>query len=256
MDVLSEVTPVPRSTGDHAAAAVHKHMRDLILRGKLAPGTVLSQVDLAPRLGVSRTPLREALRQLQEEGLVKAEPQRRTRVVSFDPEELDSAYAQRIALEAIGVRLTVPNLTGADLENINAKLREVEKCADRDDLEGWQVAHRAFHIALVGAAGPELLRAITVQIDRGELYRGLYQASTPRSWTIGNAEHHAILEQFAERDAEAASRALASHLARTALALMAELAPDHEPRGVRAALAIVQANAPRGARRRREAVPR
>lgn len=236
---------MPRGPGDHAAAAVHKHLRELILRGKLKPGTILNQVDLAPRLGVSRTPLREAIRQLQEEGLVKAAPQRRARVVAFDPEELDSTYAHRIALEAIGVRLTVPTLTEADLGRIDAKLRTVETCADNDDLEGWLLAHREFHLALVGASGPELLRAITGPMDRGELYRGLYQASTPRSWTIGRAEHRALFELFSDRNVELASQELGSHLARTALSLLAHLAPDYDPRAIRAALTLVHARAPR-----------
>src|SRR3954454_6585784 len=61
------ILPVPRRPNDHAAVAVHEHLRALILNGTLPPGAVLNQVELAPQLGVSRTPIREAIRMLQEE---------------------------------------------------------------------------------------------------------------------------------------------------------------------------------------------
>src|SRR5882762_1619922 len=102
VDPLKGVSPVPREPNDHAASAVHHHLRSLILNGTLTPGSTLNQVELAPRLGVSRTPLREAIRMLQEEGLVEAEPQKRARIVGFDPADLEAAYVQRILLESLG----------------------------------------------------------------------------------------------------------------------------------------------------------
>src|SRR6202162_6569657 len=80
---------------------VHTYLRECILDGTLSPGTKLSQVSLAAQLGISRTPLREVLRMLQEEGLVEIEPNQRTRVAGLDPEELDAVYASRILLENV-----------------------------------------------------------------------------------------------------------------------------------------------------------
>src|SRR5690348_2858352 len=82
---------------------LHAYLRECILDGTLTPGTKLSQVTLAEQLGVSRTPLREVLRMLQEEGLVEIEPNQRTRVATLDPQELDDVYAARIMVETLAL---------------------------------------------------------------------------------------------------------------------------------------------------------
>ena len=72
---------------------IHAYLRELIASGVLPPGTELKQTELARAFAVSRTPLREAFRMLQEEGLISAEPNQRSRVLGFDPEELELLYA-------------------------------------------------------------------------------------------------------------------------------------------------------------------
>src|SRR5260370_40924639 len=79
---------------------VHAYLRECILDGTLTPGTKLSQVSLAEQLGISRTPLREGLRMLQEEGLVAIEPNQRTRISGLAPQELDAPNAHCIRLAA------------------------------------------------------------------------------------------------------------------------------------------------------------
>src|SRR6202050_5577864 len=86
---------------------VHAYLRECILDGTLSPGTKLSQVALAQQLGISRTPLREVLRMLQEEGLVEIEPNQRTRVAGLDPAELYDTYACRILMETLALSMTV-----------------------------------------------------------------------------------------------------------------------------------------------------
>ena len=97
-------------------AHVHEHLRQRILDGTIPPGTVLSQVQLAQQLGVSRTPLREALRLLQEERLVLAEHNHRVRVADINLEELEALYASRIMLESLALALTVPRLSQGELD--------------------------------------------------------------------------------------------------------------------------------------------
>ena len=87
---------------------VYERIRTAILDGDLAPGAVMSQVALAEELGISRTPLREALRMLQGERLVEAEPNRRVRVAPMSPADLEELYVVRITLEAEALRLSVP----------------------------------------------------------------------------------------------------------------------------------------------------
>src|SRR6204780_5093373 len=90
-----------------AIPALHAYLRECVLDGTLTPGTKLSQVALADQLGVSRTPLREVLRMLQEEGLVEIEPNQRTRVAGLDPQELDDIYASRILLGTLALSMTI-----------------------------------------------------------------------------------------------------------------------------------------------------
>lgn len=238
--VGTAIGPVPRRPNDHAAIAVHEHLRELILNGTLPPGAFLNQVELAPQLGVSRTPIREAIRMLQEEGLVEAEPQKRARVVGFDPGHLEAVYVQRIMLESLVAKLTAPRSSEADVERLEQLLLEMRELAAAEDLDGWQERHREFHAGLIeGVIGPNLERALKAQMERSERYRFLYQVA--RSWAAGNAEHETIVACYRERDGSAAARALTAHLARTALTLIAQLAPAYDPTALRAAVAASEA---------------
>src|SRR4249919_562785 len=105
---------------------VHDRLRESILRGEFDPRVPLSQVQLAARLGVSRTPLREALRMLQREGLIDSEPNRRVRVTELSVADLEQLYAGRVMIEALAVRLTVPRYTTEDVAELRAALREMK----------------------------------------------------------------------------------------------------------------------------------
>ena len=94
-------SPLAKSDGRRTVLEVHDLLRRLILGGRLAPGVVLSQVELARRLGVSRTPVREALRLLQQAGMVSAEPNLRCRVLGFDPDDIEALYMKRILMESL-----------------------------------------------------------------------------------------------------------------------------------------------------------
>src|SRR5438034_4316596 len=114
---------VPSSPGDGghdggpaqelSTEVVHDRLRRAILRGEFDPRVPISQVQLAARLGVSRTPLREALRMLQREGLIDSEPNRRVRVAELSVVDLEQLYAARIVIEALATRIAVPTLAEA-----------------------------------------------------------------------------------------------------------------------------------------------
>ena len=92
-----------RLNGTTTAGSLHEHLRRLILDGAIPNGASISQVELAERLGVSRTPLREAMRMLQAEGMVHAEHNRRAHVTALDVGDIDTVYGCRVLLEATGV---------------------------------------------------------------------------------------------------------------------------------------------------------
>jgi DNA-binding GntR family transcriptional regulator len=215
---------------------VHEQVRDAILHGELPPGSYMSQVQLARKLGSGRGPLREALRMLQREGLIEAEANRRVRVAEFSVEDLEQLYAMRITNEALGIRLTIPQMDAGDDRFLDESLRQMDRHANAREIEIWEKHHRAFHQRLVSHAGQRLRRTLAELSDHSERYRRLYIEAEPRAWSMAASEHESIVEACRLRDpAEAASR-LARHLARTALTVLMIVVPEHEPATVRAAL--------------------
>lgn len=233
-------------SGDgRAAANLRLHLRELILGGSLRPGSIISQVELARALGVSRTPLREALRMLQEEGLIEAEPNRRARVTRFDPGDLDTVYGCRVMLESLGCVLTVRSFSDEEVQRLKGALDAMVEHAEKNDVERWQAAHREFHQILVGRASDQFGRTIAAYQDRAERYWVMFiRANGSSGLGMRAAEHRAIFEAAARRDGTGTAALLASHLSRTALTLMAELAPEHEPLTVRTALQFVRGVSP------------
>lgn len=148
-----QLTPVdlsgdPSSNGT-GADLVYGRLREAILHGRLAPGLAVSQVQLARELGVSRTPLREAVRMLQREGLVTAEANRMVRVAQFSIQDVEELYAVRIANEALGIRLTVPVMSADDHASLKQALSQMSQFAAHGDVDAWEQHHRAFHTQLV-----------------------------------------------------------------------------------------------------------
>jgi DNA-binding GntR family transcriptional regulator len=224
-----------RSAGRDNIAAIHDALREAILGGDLCAGAVLSQVSIAGDFGVSRGPVREALRLLQREGLVDAELNRRVRVAEFSVSDLEELYAMRVVNEALAVRATVPRLTSQQLEELHRCLEEMDATAGVD-VHAWEQPHRRFHRGLVAHAGPRLVRLVEQLSDHAERYRRAYISGDPRAWSVGAAEHREIYEAVKRGDANAASVATVQHLARTALTVLANLAPEHDPTLVRGAM--------------------
>ena len=219
---------------------VYVRLREMLLNGEIAPGMTLSQVKLAQELGVSTTPLREAMRLLQAEGLLVAEHNRRSRVAPLDPADIDAVYGSRIVLEALAIRLTVPGMLEADLQALGDGLHAMAQAASRRDIREWEPAHRDFHRRLTGGADASLTRIIEPVVDRTERYRRSTLFGSPaRAWEIGNDEHAAIVHACEAGDPGVAAARLARHLARSALTVLAKISPENEPVAIRAALHMV-----------------
>lgn len=216
---------------------VYTSLRESILNGTLPPGETLSQVQLASKLGVSRGPLREAVRMLQREGLVEAELNRRGRVSSFSIDDLEQLYAMRIVHESLAIRINVPRFGKRDVDGLRSRLRRMESLAAHD-LRQWQAVDREFHFALVAHSGDRLMRTIRELYDHADRYRGLYIKGVPRALSIAAEEHKAIVDACVEGDAALAAAHLARHLARTALTVLTHHAPEHDPTTVRAAIRL------------------
>jgi DNA-binding GntR family transcriptional regulator len=224
---------------------LHAYLRECILDGRLTPGTKLSQAGLAAQLGVSRTPLREVLRMLQEEGFVDFEPNQRMRVAGLDPAELDSDYASRILLETLALSMTAASFGRDQQREAKRLLATMRQAARREDFPAWFAAHARYHQLVTAGAGDSLLRQIRSFADRSVRYIRIYQVAQPRGWqAVGEAEHAGILDALAEGDVPAALARLARHLARTGLHVLADCAPEYVPAAVPRAVSLVGADRP------------
>ena len=223
--------------GRRVVVDLHDILRGLILSGKLRPDTVLSQVELARVMKVSRTPVREALRMLQEGGLVSAEPNMRCRVLGFDPFDIEALYMKRIPLEAMGVAITAGGITAPARARLLDVVETMESEQAHASFETWVSLHRSFHRQIVGGAGPQFAAALQALVLRSERYQSAYKGEhLPGWWLRGEVEHREIYSAIADRDGSRASDLAARHLARTALELLAALAPEHDTSSLRQSL--------------------
>jgi len=224
---------------------VHAYLRECILDGTLRPGTKLSQVSLAAQLGISRTPLREVLRMLQEEGLVEIEPNQRTRVAGLDPQELDDVYASRILLETLALSMTIGHFGVASRKEAKRLLTAMRRAARSGDFGAWFAAHADYHRLVTAGAGEALQRQLRAFADRTTRYIRIYQLSDPGSWqAAGDVEHAQILESLIAGDERGALTGMAHHLERTALRVLTDCAPEFVPVAVPHAVALIDPQQP------------
>jgi DNA-binding GntR family transcriptional regulator len=242
---VPDIRKVDLPEARQAIPHVHAYLRECILNGTLPPGTKLSQVGLAAQLGISRTPLREVLRMLQEEGLVEIEPNQRTRVAGLDPQELDDVYASRILLETLALSMTVGHFGTRSRAEAKRMLAAMRRAARTGDFAAWFAAHAGYHRICTAAAGEAMQRQLRAFADRTTRYIRIYQLSEPNNWQeAGDAEHAAILDALIRGDEQRALTEMAHHLARTALRVLADCAPDFEPVAVPHAVALIDREPP------------
>lgn len=239
---VSELAPLEVTTHRRLVLEVHDHVRMLIVTQALPPGTVIRQAELARNLGVSRTPMREAFRMLQEEGLISYEPNQRPVVVGIDIADLDSAYAARVLLESLAVKVTVPVLGPEGVAALEAAYATMYKRRwEHQESEEWRAAHNAFHAALRSGAGAQLRSQVAAMAERTTHYLRLAQFTHVSMWSEGQVGHDAVLAEVRRGDAAAAARAMALHLATTARRVQHEVNPGLRLAAVLAALEMIGA---------------
>lgn len=218
---------------------VHAHLRQLIMDGALSPGTVLKQAELARRFGISRTPMREAFRRLQEEDLIAADPNQRAVVRGMDGEELDQLYSTRIALESLGARITTGRLDEQEIEEAEQCLRDMDVPVGPENQAAWMARHRRFHELCVARAGHPMLKVIQSYAERSERYVRLYWMWHPQAHLHARTEHLAILGAVQGRDPARAGALMAEHLSHTALTVLNDVSVDVPGNAIQEALRMV-----------------
>lgn len=216
----------PKTRDGQSVAAVYDGLRTAILRSELEPGASVSQAQLARTFGTGRTPLREALRMLQREGLVIAAPNQRVRIATLTAEDFEEIAIARLALEAVAIRITVPTLTATNFAALDGYMAQMEYYQKVSDLRGLREPHRAFHHTFVAAAGPRVSAEIGELTDHVERYRLRFGAFA--GWDDRRTEHQAILDAAADADADLAAHRLVEHYARTIPLVFVALDPGHD----------------------------
>lgn len=210
-----------------AQQLAYEVVRRAILRGQLAPGTRLAQGELAARLSLSTTPVREALRRLASEGLVRIDAHRGAIVRGVDKDELREIYEIRLLLEPLAIRKAVLRLTEPELDRAEQLWRVMD---DPSDMGDWAEANRAFHaVFAAAAASPTLIRITGALRDSASHYVHWLGVADPELPLRANQEHRRLLDACRDRDADRAAEVEEEHLTSTFEAMMAHLPEPGAP---------------------------
>lgn len=209
---------VPPPTAQEAVLA---ELRRMLSEGELRPGVSIRQETLAAELGVSRHPVREALKVLEGEGQIRYEPRRGYSVVELSPDDLDEIYRLRQILEAEAIALAAPRYTDEDIAVMRAA--QADMAAAGDDVPAVCDANRRFHFALMARAEqPRLERLLSQLWDASDPYRARH-FNDPRHRELALAEHESIIAAAEQRDPAQLSLRLDEHRSHAVPALKSAL---------------------------------
>jgi DNA-binding GntR family transcriptional regulator len=206
--VVEGQAPLSRS----ASAAASEVIREAILEGRLAPGQRLKEEELARELGVSRTPVREALLLLQTDGLVELTPRRGARVRSYAVDDLDDMYQLRAVLEGYAARRAATRISADDLAFLEASCHRFERLGASDHLPELVKENLAFHsVILEAAASARLGLMVRKVIEIPLVYKSFYWYS-PEQKLISEHYHKQVTHALRFGDAERAELIMKEHV--------------------------------------------
>ena len=208
--------PVARHPGANdglpSSELVYRRLKDQIISGDLAPGSRLIELSIAADFGVSRTPVREALKRLAAENLVLADPARGMIVHAPDAGEIEDVFVVREALDGLAARLAAHRITPSELSRLRLIVDTMRQAIEGDRREQIVIANQRFHDVIYSAAGNAMLARVASDLrDFVRRFSTLPFASPDRVEHV-LAEHEAILAALQAHDPEAAHAASNGHL--------------------------------------------
>ena len=226
--------------GDHKQLhnVVIDRLRDMIMHGELRAGEWLRQERLAQQLGVSHTPIREALKQLEVEGLVEHVPYRGVRVVEFSIDDVEDIYSMRTVLESLAARAAATCLTDDELTQIrryHEAMLAIDEPSSGENLQAIRELNRQFHLAVIqGSHRAHLVRTLEQMWSwfptmLWSQFALAADTATPQRAGADNRDHGQIVAALAAHDAEAADEAMRTHIEQTKLALEYHLKFEPKP---------------------------
>lgn len=206
---------VPNSLHDEVAAS----LRERIFSGDLAPGSFLDEVRLAEEMQISRTPLREALKVLTAEGLVRHEPRRGCFVGEVTEQDLDEIFPVIALLEGRCAHEAAVNASDADLQALEALHDKLARHAKAKRINDYYAANFAIHEAIIALANNRWLAQVITDLRKIVKLARLQQLHAPGRLEQSLSEHLAVFAALKARDAEGAEAAMRTHLTRQRVAL-------------------------------------
>lgn len=179
-------------------------IRDAIISGAMPAGSRVSEPELAERHGISRTPIREAFRQLESEGYLTVIPRKGAVVTTFTAKDVEEFYAIKSILEGYAARRACKNLTDREIDRLEAINERLRTMADQGDVKQFFKVHNDFHDLFIKASDNDKLRdMITSLVTRFQRLR-LMSLSVPGRMATSVQEHAKIIDAFRRRDCETA----------------------------------------------------
>ncbi len=221
----------------NTVSLIYEQLRADILGGRLAPGTLLSQLTIARSHGTSRGPVREAMRRLQQDQLVIAFANRRFNVAPFETVDLEAVLSLHLANVALAIRASVPFLLDQEIDLIDRYRHEMERAVDRNK-EEWEAAYRCFILTLTKHSGDRVVMLLDGLIDNSQRYRANLLDRFPRVYA-GGPEFGQVVDAARKRDGALAAARYAAFFGQLSLRILAGSSPSHDAVRLRSYIAAL-----------------
>jgi len=206
-------TELPEDDSRLLREMAYERLKDALRHANLQPGEPLSENRISKALGISRTPVREALQMLSQEGLVEIVPGRAVFVASRSFRDVLDVLYIRLLLETELVRLVAETVTAEQLEILWDCLNKMDTAVAQEDRSAWSRADTVWHETLSDACPNHLLGDLVLQMrNRIHRYTSIDHQLKIEQLRLGTAEHRQIIEHIANRDALAAESAMRQHI--------------------------------------------
>ena len=192
-------------------------LRDKILNEDYEAGQKLNEVALSKELNISRTPIREALKQLELEGLVKSIPNKGVYVLGFSPRDIDDMLEIRLVLEGLSIQLAIDRISEAELEKIKEIYDLLEFYAKKNDQEKFTEINIEFHEAIYRGTHSQYFEQLLSDINYYIHVTSRHSIRQPDRLLPAAQEHKEILEAIEKRDKELAKEKIQKHIRKTQL---------------------------------------
>lgn len=203
------MSQVPKNSED----AIYKKLKNAIRKRYIKQGSQLVEVALSQQLGVSRTPVRSAIKRLEVEGLVNSIPNRGAFVITPTSREIEETFMVRIELEQMAARLTAAIITPEQIEELNNLIEVEKRIFDNTNLDDYDLVNADLHMKIAEFSGNTVLRTyVKALLDRTRIYLILFDPFFKLDYSPTIDAHQEIVDALADHSAERAEELVRIHL--------------------------------------------